>query len=134
MNKLFIVLWLSLCASYAGAQANVQVVHEVAQSTNTIVQSISLCQGDGALNVVSATSSGTLAGHFGVEVYNLTASTNTVNCGFDLSLSTSANSAWYGREVLAGTGVLWQKLSKRILYCMTQNSGGCTRLTITQIK
>ena len=93
-----------------------------------------ICAADGALNVANATSTGTVAGSFGIEVYNPTSSTNTIVCGFDVNLSSAIDSAWYGREVLAGTGVLWQIVSKRILYCMTRNTDGCTRATITQLK
>lgn len=118
---------------YAHSQAGVQIVHEVAQSTSSIIQTINLCN-TGPVDVAVATSSGTLAGHFALEVYNPTASTNTVNCAFDISVSTNIYSVWYGREIFAGGSVLWQKLSNRKLWCLTQNSGGCTRVTITQMK
>jgi len=130
--KTLIVLGSIFFASISHAQ--VVIVHEVAQSTNSIIQTINICNTDGALDVANATSSGTLAGHFAIEVYNIAGSTSTVNCGFDVDLSTNLYSAKYGREVAAGIGVSWQKLSNRKLYCMTQNSGGCTRATITQMK
>ena len=130
----YLGILLLFCATKAAAQAGVQVVHEVAQSTNTITQSIWICSSNNALDVANATSTGTIAGAFAIEVYSPSASTVTINCGFDVNLSSALNSAWYGREVLAGTGVYWAKLSKRILYCMTQNSSGCTRATITQFK
>lgn len=143
MRGLLLISCLFL-ASVAHAQQGVQVVHEVAQSTNTIVQTIAICNNNGVPVVSSVTfntSSGTLAGFFGVEVYNLAASTNTLNCGFDIMVSSSLTpysgggiNPWYGREVAAGVGVLWQVPSYRILYCKTQNNLGCTFATITQVK
>ena len=131
MKTLFLLL---LLPSVAIAQQGVQIVHEVATSTNTITQTISLCASGGVTDVANATSSGTLNGGFGVEVYNPSASTNTVVCGFDVSLSSQVYSIWYGREILAGVGVMWQKLSNRKLWCETLNSGGCTQVTVTQVK
>jgi len=109
-------------------------VHEVATSTASITQTCSLCVTDGVKDIAAKTSSGTLAGYFAIEVYNPSSSTNTVNCGFDLSLSTQIGSVWYGREVPAGVGVYFAAQSGRKLYCETQNSVGCTQLTITQMK
>lgn len=130
------LLLLLLCPS-AYAQSNIQNVHEVATSTGSITQTISLCN-TGASDVAAATSSGTLAGSFGIEVYNLAASTSTVNCGPNIAVSTNQGSAFYGREVPAGSGVYWGIASTRKLYCLTQNSSGvggsCTRVTITQLK
>lgn len=128
------ILFLLLLPCGVGAQQGVQVVHEVATSTNTITQTISLCASGGVTDVANATSSGTLNGAFGVEVYNPNASTSTIVCGFDVALSSQVYSVWYGREVLAGIGVLWQKLSNRKLYCETLNSSGCTQAVITQVK
>lgn len=131
----YLYLLVMLAASPAAAQSNVQNVHEVALTTTTITQTINICNSDGALDVTAATSSGTLAGAFAVEVYNLAGSTNTINCGQDVSLSTNSSSAWYGREVPAGVGVYYAvPPSTRKTRCMTQNSGGCTRATITQLK
>lgn len=133
--KYLLFLLLSACAMSANAQSNVQVVHEVALTTSTITQSINICNTDGALDVTAATSSGTLAGSYAIEVYNLAASTSTINCGQDTSLSTASTSGWYGREVPAGVGVYYAvPPSVRKTRCMTQNSGGCTRATITQFK
>lgn len=132
MKNFLLLLFLP---SAAMAQQGIQVVHEVATSTNTLTQTINLCNTDlTGVDVAARTSSGTLAGSFGVEVYNSVNSTSTLSCGFDVSLSTSINSAWYGREVSTGTGVLFQVLSSRKVYCMTLNAVGCTRATITQFK
>lgn len=130
---LFAVLsMLGVCAS---AQSNVQNVHEVALTTNTITQTISLCNSGGATDVTATTSSGTLAGAFAIEVYNLAASTNTIVCGQDLMLSSASTSVWYGREVPAGVGLYYAvPPSTRKTRCMTLNSGGCTRVTVTQFK
>lgn len=117
----------------ARAQQGVQVVHEVATSTNSITQTINLLAAT-VTDVATTTSSGTLGGYFAIEAYNPATSTSTVNCGFDLSLSTTIGNAWYGREVPAGVGVYFAVLSPRKLYCMTQNSVGATRLTVTQFK
>lgn len=133
--KYLISAFLALCVSSASAQSNVQNVHEVALTTTTITQTISLCASGGATDVTAATSSGTLAGAWAVEVYNLAASTNTLNCGQDVSLSSTSTSAWYGREVPAGIGVYYAiPPSTRKTYCITQNIAGCTRATVTQFK
>lgn len=133
MKYLYLLLMLS--GGNASAQSGVQNVHEVALTTTTITQTVSICASGGAVDVTAATSSGTLAGAFAIEVYNLAASTNTINCGQDVSLSTNSASAWYGREVVAGVGVYYAvPPSTRKTRCMTQNSGGCTRATITQFK
>ena len=130
MKKLLlIVAAIAIFPSKAKAQT---VVHEVAQSSTTAIQTINIC--GTPLDVGLNTSSGTLVGRFAIEVYNLAASTNTINCGFDVAISTANNNAFYGREVVAGNGVTWQVDGKRILYCMTQNNLGCTRATITQLK
>jgi len=126
---------LLLLAAPAAAQSNVQAVHEVALSTQTLTQTINICSTDGALDVTAATSSGTIAGAYAIEVYNLAASTSTVNCGQDVSLSSASTSAWYGREAPAGVGVYYAvPPSTRKTRCMTQNAGGCTRVTISQFK
>jgi len=110
-------------------------VQEVGEFDGSIY-TINICTTDGALDVTNKTTGGTIAGAFAVEVYNLAASTNTVNCSFSSSLSTASASGYYGREVPKGIGVVWQirQKSTRKLYCMTQNPDGCTRATITQIK
>lgn len=134
------LFWTALGLFYPlAAHAQQSLAVQETATTNGIAQTINLCASDGALNVTNATSSGTLSGAFGIEVYNLDASTNTVNCGFDNSVSTSGVSGYYGREVLAGVGVYFgvrQGVSSSgpLLRCMTQNSSGCTRITITQIK
>lgn len=129
--KYILFALLTLTGVEASAQSNVQVVHEVAQSTNSITQTISVC--NTAIDVAATTSSGTLAGAFSIEVYNVGASTQIVNCGFDPSLSATVTNAWYGREVPPGVGMVWQKLTNRILYCINAIAG-CSRVTITQMK
>lgn len=129
------ILWLLLTAAPAGAQGNIQYVREVALSTNTITQTVNLCDTSGAADITAATSSGTLAGSFAIEVFNIAASTVTVCCGQDIMLSTNTNSAWYGREIAAGVGVMYAvPPSTRKTYCMTKNASGCTRVTVTQFK
>ena len=120
----------------AAAQSGVQNVHEVALTTNTRTQTISLCAGNGADNVTARTSSGTLGGAYAIEVYNIAASTDSIVCSQDVSLSSNAYSIWYGREVPAGIGVYYAvPPSTRPTRCMTKNSAaGCTRVTITQFK
>lgn len=111
----------------------VNPVQEVAISTNSIIQTISVAS-QTVTDVAATTSSGTLSGYFAIEVYNLAANTNTLNCGFDVSLSTINTSAWYGREVPAGVGIYFAVPSYRKLYCQTQSTTASTRATITQIK
>lgn len=132
---LFAVLALA-GAVPAAAQSNITNVHEVSIGTTTLTQTINLCSIAGAADVAAATSSGTVSGAWAIEVYNPAVSTNTVNCGFDLGLSTSiASSVWYGREVIPGVGLTWAVSPQiRKVYCMTQNTLGCTKLTITQFK
>lgn len=136
--KILSLLGLTLLAMAAPAAAQVggvQNVHEVALTTTTITQTINLCGSGGATDVTAATSSGTLAGAFAIEVYNLAASTVTINCGQDLSLSSTSTSAWYGREVPPGIGLYYAvPPSTRKTYCITQNATGCSRASITQFK
>ena len=134
--KYLLLAVLSLAGISASAQSNVQNVHEVALSTVTITQTISICASGAAVDVTAATSSGTLAGAFAIEIYNLAASTNTINCGQTTSVSSAVTSNWYGREVPAGVGVYYAvPPSTTKTRCVTQNSvGGCTRATITQFK
>lgn len=134
--KYLLFALLSLAGALpAAAQSGVQNVHEVALTTTTRTQTINLCNSGGATDVTAQTSSGTLAGAFAVEVYNLAASTNTIVCGQDVSLSSAPSSVWYGREVPAGIGLYYAvPPSTRKTYCFTLNSGGCTRATITQFK
>lgn len=117
----------------ARAQAGVQNVHEVANSTNTIIQTIGVSS-QPAIDVATATSSGTLSGYYSIEVYNLAASTSTLNCGFDPMVSTTSTNVWYGREVPAGVGVYFAVPSYRKLWCMSQSINGTTKATITQLK
>lgn len=134
--KYILAAVLAACAAVtASAQSNVQNVHEVALSTQSITQTINLCNSGGATDVTAATSSGTLAGAYAIEVYNLAASTSTVVCGQDIALSSAPSSVWYGREVPAGIGLYYAiPPSIRKTRCFTLNSGGCTRATITQFK
>jgi hypothetical protein len=134
MHKIMMIAGLFLAAAVpAGAQAGVQNVHEVALTTSTIVQSVSVSTGATGADVARATSSGTLAGYFAIEVYNPTASGGTLVCGFDISLSGTLSSAWYGREIAAGSGVYWAVPSNRKLYCLSL-AAAPTRATITQFK
>lgn len=134
MNRLLMFVGFFLAGAIpAVAQSGVQNVHEVATSTNSITQTISIC-GTTPIDVAAETSSGTLAGHFAIEVFNVAASSQTVVCGFDSSVSRDVTSVWYGREVAPGTGTIWQKLSNRILYCINGIAASCTRATITQMK
>lgn len=135
MKYLAIAILALVGALPAAAQSGVQNVHEVALSTQSITQTINLCNSGGATDVTAATSSGTLAGAYAIEVYNLAASTNTIVCGQDAALSSAPSSAWYGREVPAGIGVYYAvPPSTRKTRCFTLNSGGCTRATISQFK
>lgn len=130
MKYLLAIFILTPCA----ASSQITNVHEVATSTNSITQTMSLCASGGAANIASLTSSGTLSGSFAIEAYNPIASTNTINCGFDQALSSAILNGWYGRELPAGVGVYWAIPSNKILRCITQNSSGCTRVTVTQFK
>lgn len=126
---------LIIMATSAMAQSNVQNVHEVALSTGTITQTINICGSQGVIDVAAATSSGTLAGAFAIEVYNLSTSTSIINCGQDPATSTNTLSTWYGREILPGVGIYYAiPVSTRKTRCGTQNASGCTRVTITQLK
>lgn len=127
----YIPLLVLLAAAPVAAQSNVQNVHEVATSTSSLVQTIDVSTT--ATDVAATTSSGTLLGYYQIEVYSVAGST-TINCGFDISVSTISTSAWYGREVAAGTGVTFTAPSYRKLYCRTQNATTATRATITQYK
>lgn len=115
------------------AQSNVQNVHEVATSTNTIIQTVAVTS-QTYVDVANITSSGTLSGYFGIEVYNPASSAATIVCGFDVMLSTLVANAWYGREIGAGLSVYWGVPSYRKLYCQTLSTTASTRVTVTQIK
>ena len=117
----------------ASAQAGIQNVHEVALSTNTIIQTVSVSTGATGADVAKATSSGTLAGYFAIEVYNPTSSGGTLVCGFDSALSGTLSGVWYGREIAAGSGVYWAVPSSRKLFCLS-TAATPTRATITQFK
>lgn len=133
MKKILLLVGLIALAKTAAAQTNDLIVHEVGVSTRSVVRTVSVCAT--VLDVTNATSSGTVAGAFSIEIYNIAASTNTINCGYDASVSTDSTSANYGREIVAGQGVVWQvELPNRLPRCLSQNSSGCTRTTITQIK
>lgn len=133
--KYILLAILSLLGVSASAQSNVQNVHEVAFSTKTLTQTINLCNSGGATDVTAGTSSGTIVGAYALEVYNLAASTNTIVCGQDVMLSSQPSSAWYGREIPAGIGLFYAiPPATRKTYCFTLNSGGCTRVTVTQFK
>ena len=124
---------LFVAAVPVAAQSGVQNVHEVALSTNTIIQTVSVSTGATGADVAKATSSGTLAGYFAIEVYNPVSSGGTLVCGFDISLSATLSSAWYGREIAAGSGVYWAVPSSRKLFCLS-TAATPTRATITQFK
>lgn len=129
--KYLLALLLIPCVSRA--QQGVQNMHEVALTTTTIVQSISVAT-QTPTDVALATSSGTLSGYYSIELYNPAASASTVVCGFDLMLSTLVANAWYGREVIAGSGVYWAVPSYRKLYCQSLSTTASTRVTVTQLK
>lgn len=131
MKYLLSLFLLIPCVS--NAQQGIQNVHEVATSTGSIVQTMSVSS-QTVTGVAVNTSSGTLLGAFAIEVYNLQANSKTVNCGFDLSLSSTSSSAWYGREVPPGVGVYFAVPSYRTLYCLTQDVTAATRVTVTQFK
>ena len=131
LAPILLALWIG------SAQAQQQVVQEVAQ-IDGVIQTVNVAS-QTATDVTAAMSSGTIAGAFAVEVYNFNAATSTLNCGFSPSVSTVTTSAWYGREVIAGAGVLWQLRQGigspiRKIYCLTQNTTGITRATVTQMK
>src|SRR3990167_7145171 len=112
--KLFYTIalaWLAYLPMSLSAQ--VSVVREVAQSTSTVVHTVSISSGNpgpaiARVDVAAESSTGTVSGYWAIEVYNLAANTVTLNCGFDVCLSTTSSSACYGREVPPGVGVLWQ--------------------------
>ena len=128
------------------AQQPQMPVQEVAEK-NGVIQTIPICDTDGALDVTATTSSGTLSGAFAVEVFNVAASTDTLYCGFSPSVSsgtsTNALRQWRGREVGPGLGVTWQirqtgaiesSSPAKKIYCVTGDTNGCTLASITQMK
>lgn len=142
MAVLLFVLYILIPMAEVHGQFQQQSVQETANQDGN-VQSVNICASGGAVDVTAATSTGTISGAFAVEVYNLAASTSTLNCGFTLNVTSASTNAWYGREIPAGVGIyfgLRQNIVStataglRKLYCMTQNSSGCTRATITQVK
>ena len=115
------------------AQQGITNVHEVAASTQTLIQTIDLDWG--LTNMGTAISSGNVAGYFAIEVYNLAANADTIVCGFDASLSSATSSVWYGREVARGEGVYWAVPSYRVLNCRnTRAAGVSSRVTVSLFK
>lgn len=127
----FFLLGVELFAPNPKAQAQMSI-REVAQSTNTITQTINLSTAP--TDMALATSSGVVGGYWAIEVYNVAASSNAINCGFDVSLSTLPGRAFYGREVPAGVGILYQVAANRRVYCSNQGSSGTVGVTVTQFK
>ena len=124
-----IILLIGL-ASNAWAQQGITNTHEVATSTQTLIQSIAL-SGD-LTNMGTAISSGNVAGYFAIEVYNVATSSSVIVCGFDVSLSSTIGGVWYGREISAGEGVP----SYRPLYCrnVTLATPNTSPVTVTLFK
>ena len=88
-----------------------------------------------AVDVASITANGYLMGAYAIEIYCPSASANTINCGFDNQVSTTSTNKYYGREVAAGTGVVFHVSIPFIkLFCMSQSIVGGTRCTVTQLK
>ncbi len=131
-------LLFSLFASVVMAQQDF-TVQEVA-FRDIVIQTIALETGK-VTDVTAATSSGTINGVFGVEVYN-TSSTGTVNCGFSPSVVSSSMTTaniWYGREILPKIGMYYafrqgKGSPAKLLYCKPQATDGRTIVTITQVK
>lgn len=130
--KILLTLLMGLPAlSYA--QVGIQDVHEVAKSTQTIVQSFSLAA-NAIANAASSTSSGTLLGSFAIEIYNPIGN-STLNVGFDNCLSTTSSNVCYGREVAAGTGVYYAVApNTKPLRVRSQNTSSAQIITVTQFK
>lgn len=124
---------LMLLPALAYSQVGVQDVHEVARSTQTIVQSFSL-SANAIANAASSTSSGTLAGAFAIEIYNPIGN-STLNVSFDNCLSTTSSSVCYGREVPAGVGVYYAvSPGTKPLRVRSQNTSAAQIVTVTQFK
>lgn len=135
MKLLFAALlaWAAWLPMSIEAQVGIQDVHEVAKSTQTITQSISIAA-NAIASAAAATSSGTLNGAFAIELYNPIGN-STLNVGFDVSLSTTSTSVWYGREVAAGTGVYYAvSPGTKPLRVRSQNTSAAQIVTITQFK
>lgn len=137
MKKLFVVLlgwwtaWLPMSICYG--QSSVTNVHEVAQSSWT-VYSINI-PSHTPVDVASTTAGGILYGAFGVEVYNVAASTVNLNCGFNASVSTQPTSNFYGREIPPGSAVYFGLApAQNKIFCQGAGSQITTKATITQIK
>lgn len=131
MKSLILLIGLT---STAWSQQGITNTHEVATSTQTLIQSIAL---SGARTTMgTAISSGNVAGYFAIEVYNTATSSSTIVCGFDVSLSSSIGSIWYGREIAAGQGIYWAAPSYRPLYCRnaTLNTPNTSPVTVTLLK
>ena len=127
--KSLIILLLAVSAQ---AQ-NTTDVHEVAKSTQTQIQTISISS-SAAIDVEAQMSSAPTSGYFALEVYNLSGNTPTLNCSFDVCVSTDSTNACYGREIAPGNGVYWAVGRNRKLRCRTQSTTAATRATISVFK
>lgn len=107
-------------------------VHEVANH-EAVSQTIDVSSVT-PTNMTSATSSGTLAGAFQVEIYNVSV-TSPISCGFSSSVSTISSEAWYGREITMKKEHLFQINPSTIsVFCLTHSTNTSTRATVTQFR
>ena len=131
--KYLLAVFIGLTAQAAYSQQGITNTHEVALSTQTLVQTVALNWNRTTMG--TAISSGNVAGYFGIEVYNTANSGSTIVCGFDVSLSTDIASVWYGREIAAGVGLYYAVPSYRPLYCRNKKAAGATDpVTVTLFK
>ena len=128
-----LILLIVLAAS-ASAQQGITNVHEVATSTQTLIQTISMSATSARLDVAATVSSAPVGGYFAIEVYNTAASGTTLNCSFDICNSTAVANACYGREIPAGVGVYFATPQHRKLYCGQQATAAAVRATISLFK
>ena len=131
MKSLILLFGLACSAS---AQQGITNVHEVANSTQSIIQTITMSATSAKLDVAASVSSAPVGGYFAIEVYNTAGSGTTLNCGFDVSNSTTLASAWYGREIPAGIGVYFATPQHRKVYCGQQATVTGVRATISLFK
>ena len=136
MIKLICLVFM-LAAGSAGAQS-IQYTQEVAKSSMTIytvaVGSAPVIATEN-VDITSLAPTGKLTGAYAIEIFNVASSTNAIVCSQDVRLSNTLGNKFYGREIAAGTGVVYNVLQGSIIvYCQSKSTAGITYATVSQVR
>lgn len=135
MKYLALLAFLFLPSKAHAQFGGVMNTHQVYLSTNSVIQSITLCQtSKTGVDVAATTSSGTLVGRTAMSLSIPAVATTTVVCSFDYQVSTAQWSVWYGLDISTGAPTYIYAPDYDKVWCMTKNGGGCGMLTVGQYK